>query len=54
VSISYQLNDVGIHLPNIPVFHRDDEYDQAGFDVLWDMQTRHFWYLGHPSGKRGG
>jgi len=46
VSISYQLNDVGIHLPNIPVFHRDDEYDQAGFDVLWDMQARHFWYLG--------
>jgi len=46
VSISYQLNDVGIHLPDIPVFHRDDEYDQAGFDVLWDMQSRHFWYLG--------
>lgn len=28
------------------VVHRGDEYDPAGFDTLWDMQARHFWYQG--------
>jgi SAM-dependent methyltransferase len=36
----------GIILPEVPVRHRDDEYDPAGFAVLQDMQARHFWYLG--------
>lgn len=26
--------------------HRDEEYNQTGFDMLWDMQDRHFWYRG--------
>jgi hypothetical protein len=34
----------GIYQPSIPVIHPDDEYDQTGFDTLWDMQERHFWY----------
>jgi SAM-dependent methyltransferase len=34
------------HRPEIPVQHRDEEYDQSGFDTLWAMQKRHFWYRG--------
>jgi SAM-dependent methyltransferase len=44
--MTYQLSPAGIFEPHIPVAHRDDEYDQAGFDTLWDMQERHFWYRG--------
>jgi SAM-dependent methyltransferase len=34
------------HRPVTPFQHRDDEYDQTGFDTLWAMQERHFWYRG--------
>jgi SAM-dependent methyltransferase len=36
----------GIHLPTIPVQHRDEEYEESGFETLRDMQERHFWYRG--------
>jgi len=36
----------GIHRPACPVQHRDDEYDQSGFQGLWAMQEKHFWYRG--------
>lgn len=36
----------GIFVPKVTVQHRDEEYGEAGFDVLRDMQTRHFWYYG--------
>jgi SAM-dependent methyltransferase len=36
----------GCFLPNVPVRHRDSEYDPAGFDALGEMQSRHFWYRG--------
>jgi SAM-dependent methyltransferase len=42
----YQENSQGIWVPRIPVSHRDEEYDQAAFDVLLRMQCDHFWYLG--------
>jgi hypothetical protein len=42
----YELSPTGIYQPHIPVAHRDDEYDQTGYDTLWDMQERHFWYCG--------
>jgi SAM-dependent methyltransferase len=29
-----------------PVSHREEEYDSEGFDVLAEMQHRHFWYAG--------
>ena len=36
--------------PNMPganvVMHREEEYDSAWFEILLDMQARHFWYLG--------
>ena len=35
-----------IYRPNIPLQHRCDEYDEARFKTLLDMQDRHFWYLG--------
>jgi SAM-dependent methyltransferase len=35
-----------IHVPSIPVQHRDGEYEEAVFDTLRDMQERHFWYRG--------
>jgi SAM-dependent methyltransferase len=43
---AYSPNEGGTYLPAHPVEHRTDEYDPAGFEVLRDMQTRHFWYLG--------
>jgi len=44
--MTYHLTPTGNYQPLIPVVHRDDEYDQTGFDTLWDMQERHFWYRG--------
>lgn len=41
----YTLTDA-IYRPVIPVQHRDEEYDEAGFEILCDMQERHFWYRG--------
>ncbi len=38
--------DNAIHRRTIPVQHRDEEYDQSGFDTLWAMQEKHFWYRG--------
>jgi 2-polyprenyl-3-methyl-5-hydroxy-6-metoxy-1,4-benzoquinol methylase len=35
-----------IHLPHTPVQHRDEEYEEGGFETLLDMQERHFWYRG--------
>ena len=26
--------------------HRDQEYDQDGFNILFNMQENHFWYRG--------
>lgn len=43
---NYHLSSTGIYQPSIPVAHRDDEYDQTGFDTLREMQERHFWYRG--------
>jgi SAM-dependent methyltransferase len=42
----YQPNEAGIFVPEEPVSHRDEEYDPAGFDLLRQMQERHFWYRG--------
>jgi SAM-dependent methyltransferase len=44
--MSYQLSSDGIHRPATPVQHRNEEYDQSGFDTLWAMQEQHFWYRG--------
>jgi SAM-dependent methyltransferase len=30
----------------IPVQHRDEEYGEGCFEILRDMQERHFWYRG--------
>jgi SAM-dependent methyltransferase len=46
VVIDYQLSPAGIYQPSTPITHRDDEYDQTGFDTLSAMQERHFWYRG--------
>jgi 2-polyprenyl-3-methyl-5-hydroxy-6-metoxy-1,4-benzoquinol methylase len=35
-----------ILVPTVPVAHRADEYDPAVFDLLRQMQGRHFWYRG--------
>jgi len=42
----YILGSDGIHRPTTPVQHRDEEYDEAGFETLWAMQEEHFWYRG--------
>ncbi len=36
----------GIYTPRAPVAHRDDEYPEAGFEILSAIQERHFWYRG--------
>jgi SAM-dependent methyltransferase len=42
----YYVNAVGIHVPGRPAVHRDQEYEESGFEVLREMQSRHFWYEG--------
>jgi len=42
----YSVGPDGIYRPNTPVFHRDEEYDQSGLDILFQMQEKHFWYRG--------
>jgi SAM-dependent methyltransferase len=44
--MNYSRNANDIFVSDFPVAHRDDEYDPAGFDLLRDMQSRHFWYQG--------
>jgi SAM-dependent methyltransferase len=36
----------GIHRSSLLVQHRNEEYEQAGFETLWAMQEKHFWYRG--------
>lgn len=42
----YTLDSSGIYRPGVPVTHRDEEYDQSGFDMLFQMQAKHFCYRG--------
>lgn len=44
--MNYSLDDENIYRPNIDVAHRDKEYDASGFDMLFQMQEKHFWYRG--------
>jgi SAM-dependent methyltransferase len=36
----------GIHVRRTGVSHRNEEYDEHGFDMLFRMQRDHFWYRG--------
>jgi SAM-dependent methyltransferase len=42
----YTKNAAGIYQPEMPIVHRDQEYHPSGFDMLVEMQERHFWYRG--------
>lgn len=44
--MSYTPDQLGIYRPRVPVSHRNDEYDESNFDMLIEMQSKHFWYLG--------
>lgn len=44
--MDYTLSSDGIHRPSVRVPHRDNEYAESGFETLWAMQERHFWYRG--------
>lgn len=44
--MDYQLSPDGLLKPSTSVQHRDEEYDKCGFDTLYAMQERHFWYRG--------
>ena len=46
MTLSYMPDADGIYRPNISVTHRDEEYDQSSFDMLFQMQEKHFWYRG--------
>ncbi|HYF64181.1 MAG TPA: class I SAM-dependent methyltransferase [Herpetosiphonaceae bacterium] len=43
---SFSLDSNGILIPHNHSAHREDEYDEAGFDLLIKMQREHFWYRG--------
>lgn len=36
----------GIYVRKTGVLHRNDEYDDCNFDILFRMQREHFWYCG--------
>ena len=40
------IQDQGIFIPHKQPQHRDDEYDEFGFEILIKMQREHFWYRG--------
>lgn len=42
----YRRTADGICVPLGRVCHRQDDYDEAYFDILRKMQARHFWYRG--------
>lgn len=43
---TYRRRADGIWVPPQEVRHREEDYDEAGFDHLLRMQTDHFWYRG--------
>jgi SAM-dependent methyltransferase len=45
-SLEYELGSDGVYRPKVALKHRGDEYDQQGFETLWKMQDKHFWYRG--------
>jgi len=42
----YRLHVDEIWTPRTPINHRNEDYDQEGFEVLVRMQKEHFWYRG--------
>ena len=40
------IEEQGIFIPRARPSHRNDEYDEMGFEVLIRMQREHFWYRG--------
>ena len=42
----YTSDSSGIHLSKSKVIHRNNEYEESGFNTLIDMQSKHFWYRG--------
>lgn len=46
MSAVYAQGTDGIFRPTRPIEHRNEEYEQSGFDTLWAMQEKHFWYRG--------
>ena len=44
--VNYELSSDFIYRTNPPALHRDEEYSQEGFKILYEMQSDHFWYRG--------
>ena len=42
----YKLDNDGLYVPPKQIKHRNDEYDESGFNTLLEMQSKHFWYTG--------
>lgn len=42
----YYQDSNGIYAPQTPVTHRNDEFVEDQFAHLFEMQSKHFWYLG--------
>jgi 2-polyprenyl-3-methyl-5-hydroxy-6-metoxy-1,4-benzoquinol methylase len=46
MQMAYRLDQDGIFTTDQSVEHRNDEYQESGFETLLNMQSTHFWYLG--------
>jgi 2-polyprenyl-3-methyl-5-hydroxy-6-metoxy-1,4-benzoquinol methylase len=44
--VTYSRQANGIFMPATAVIPRHDEYDSRAFNLLRDIQSRHFWYQG--------
>lgn len=42
----FSVTPNGIHVPGTFTRHREETFEEEGFDTLLDMQSRHFWYRG--------
>lgn len=43
---AFQLSTDGVHVPRTAVSHRETDYPEDSFGILFEMQERHFWYRG--------
>jgi SAM-dependent methyltransferase len=46
VADPYRLHEDGLWTPPVTPVHRDEDYASSGFEMLREMQRRHFWYRG--------
>jgi hypothetical protein len=46
INSNYVRDDDGLLRPSVPIANRESEYNETAFEMLAEMQDRHFWYRG--------